>query len=167
MPFGWNSYSALALSLRLSHWEEAGDFMREELPNYCDEDGVTYVNLDGAFGLDEKRIAEVIERLHARGQKAGWYANPCNWFPAGGKMPAEGTDVTMGELFLRDHQGNLMPAADGTSADGCDSSGLGTDDPDEAEKLFALGIDYLKIDFLSTGLWRGITTAKAIPDAWR
>lgn len=155
VPFGWNSYSALALSLRLSHWEEAGDFMREELPNYCDEDGVTYVNLDGAFGLDEKRIAEVIERLHARGQKAGWYANPCNWFPAGGKMPAEGTDVTMGELFLRDHQGNLMPAADGTVPMDVTHPGWEQMTRTKLRRLFALGIDYLKIDFLSHGSVEG------------
>ena len=155
VPFGWNSYSALALNLRLSHWEEAGDFMREELPNYCDEDGVTYVNLDGAFGLDEREIAKTIEKLHARGQKAGWYANPCNWFPAGGKMPAEGTDVTMGDLFLKDDQGNLMPAADGTVP-------MDVTHPDwekmtraKLRRLFALGIDYLKIDFLSHGSVEG------------
>ena len=79
--------------------------MRKELPAYCDEEGVSYVNLDGAFGLDEEEIKRAIEAMHRQGQKAGWYLNPCNWFPALGMAPAEGTDITMGELFLRDDRG--------------------------------------------------------------
>ena len=111
--FGWNSYSGLGIGLKLSHWQEAGAFMKTELPNYCDTDGVAYVNLDGAFGLDEEEIKKSIEKMHEQGQKAGWYLNPCNWFPALAMMPAEETQVTMGDLFLKDSKGDLMPAATG------------------------------------------------------
>lgn len=169
VPFGWNSYSALGLGLKLSHWQEAGDFMKEELPDYCDEDGVTYVNLDGAFGLDSREIKRTIENLHARGQKAGWYANPCNWFPAGGDMPVNlvvgageavseeilDVDGNIGDLFLKDHQGNVMPAADGTVP-------LDVTHPmwekmarATIRRLVALGVDYLKLDFLSHGSVEG------------
>lgn len=178
VPFGWNSYSALGMGLRLSHWKEAGDFMKEELPEYCDEDGVTYVNLDGAFGLDSKEIKRTIDMLHERGQKAGWYANPCNWFPAGGDMPVgmvvgagdavmpesaeEDTEefsnwaqMRIGDLFLKDHDGNVMPAADGTVP-------LDVTHPvwekmarATIRRLAGLGIDYLKLDFLSHGSVEG------------
>lgn len=195
VPFGWNSYSALGMGLKLSHWQEAGDFMKEELPNYCDEDGVTYVNLDGAFGLDQAEIKRTIDMLHARGQKAGWYANPCNWFPAGGDMPisyfvgagaavsedmkecmnvaasedaaisenvvpvseglAEEWKTRIGDLFLRDHQGNIMPAADGTVP-------LDVTHPmwekmarATIRRLVNLGVDYIKLDFLSHGSVEG------------
>lgn len=169
VPFGWNSYSALGLGLKLSHWQEAGDFMKEELPDYCDEDGVTYVNLDGAFGLDSREIKRTIDNLHARGQKAGWYANPCNWFPAGGDMPVNlvvgageavpeeilDVDGNIGDLFLKDHQGNVMPAADGTVP-------LDVTHPvwekmarATIRRLVALGVDYLKLDFLSHGSVEG------------
>lgn len=155
VPFGWNSYSALGLSLKLSHWQEAGEFMKNELPAYCDDEGVTYVNLDGAFGLDEEEIKATIVKLHERGQKAGWYANPCNWFPAGDEMPAEGTELTLGDLFLRDEQGNVMPAADGTVP--LDVTHPAWEQMARAtmRRLIGLGIDYIKLDFLSHGSVEG------------
>lgn len=155
VPFGWNSYSALGLSLKLSHWQEAGDFMKEELPEYCDDRGVTYVNLDGAFGLDEEEIKATIAKLHERGQKAGWYANPCNWFAAGADMPAEGTERTIGELFLKDDRGNIMPAADGTVP--LDVTHPAWEQMARAtmRRLIGLGIDYIKLDFLSHGSVEG------------
>ena len=202
VPFGWNSYSALGLGLRLSHWREAGDFMKEELPNYCDEDGVTYVNLDGAFGLDSKEIKRTIDMLHERGQKAGWYANPCNWFPAGGNMTAgmvagageavpekssdedakafsdedskaEGASsenaekfseagdfanwaqMRIGDLFLKDLEGNVMPAADGTVPLDVTHPAWEKMTRATIRRLAALGIDYLKLDFLSHGSVEG------------
>lgn len=156
VPFGWNSYSGLGMGLRLSHWQEAGNFMREELPAYCDEEGVSYVNLDGAFGLDEEEIRRTVEQMHQRGQKAGWYLNPCNWFPALAMVPAEGTEVTMGDLFLRDHQGEILPTADGTVP-------LDVTRPEwermvrtQIRRLAALGMDYIKFDFLSHGSVEGV-----------
>ena len=155
VPFGWNSYSGLGIGLKLSHWQEAGAFMKTELPNYCDTDGVAYVNLDGAFGLDEEEIKKSIEKMHEQGQKAGWYLNPCNWFPALAMMPAEGTQVTMGDLFLKDSKGDLMPAADGTVP-------LDVTRPEwtcmirtQISRLADLGVDYIKFDFLSHGSVEG------------
>lgn len=166
VPFGWNSYSALALGLTLLHWREAGDFMRGELPDYCGEDGVTYVNLDGAFGLDQEEIRRTIERLHGRGQKAGWYASPCNWFEAGRDMPigyfasadealSEEMNTKIGELFLRDERGSVMPAADGTVP--LDVTHPMWEKMARAmiRRLTGLGIDYLKLDFLSHGSVEG------------
>lgn len=49
-----------------------------------------------------------------KGQKAGWYAIPCNWFAALGDFPARGTNVKMKDLFLRDDTGALLPAIDGS-----------------------------------------------------
>lgn len=165
-PFGWNSYSALGMGLKLSHWREAGDFMKEELPDYCDGDGVTYVNLDGAFGLDQEEIKSTIDALHARGQKAGWYANPCNWFPAGGDMPisyfvamdevrSEEPEIRIGDLFLRDHQGNVMPAADGTVPLDVTHPAWEKMARATIRRLIGLGVDYLKLDFLSHGSVEG------------
>ena len=50
VPFGWNSYSAVGQGLQLSHWEQAGEFIRTALPNFCGEPGETFINLDGALG---------------------------------------------------------------------------------------------------------------------
>lgn len=155
VPFGWNSYSAVGQGLQLSHWEQAGEFIRTALPNFCGEPGETFINLDGALGLDEQKIRQIIEELHKKGQKAGWYAIPCNWFAALGDFPARGTNVTMKDLFLRDDAGALLPAIDG-------SQPLDVTHP-EWEKmaratirhLIDLGVDYIKIDFLSHGSVEG------------
>lgn len=155
VPFGWNSYSALGMSLKLSHWQEAGDFMKKELPAYCDEEGVTYVNLDGAFGLDEEEIKRTVTKFHERGQKAGWYANPCNWFAAGADMPAEGTELTMGDLFLKDERGQIMPAADGTVPLDVTHPAWELMARTTMRRLIGLGIDYIKLDFLSHGSVEG------------
>lgn len=149
VPFGWNSYAALGGTLKVEHWKQAGEFMKEELPNYADEDGVSYVNLDGAFGLDHERIRDIIGQIHSRGQKAGWYAAPCNCPAVLGDLPLKGTDLLIGDLFLKDASGNVLPAADNTVP-------FDVTHPvweDYARKniriLTELGVDYIKLDFLS------------------
>lgn len=155
VPFGWNSFSGLGMGLQLSHWEEAGDFIKEELPNYADQDGVSYINLDGAFGLDNERIKSVIQELHARGQKAGWYAAPCCWIPMLGDYAIEGTEYVMSDLYMKDHEGNVLPSMDG-------SIPLDTTHPaweiharSAIRFLVELDIDYIKIDFLTHGSLEG------------
>jgi len=153
--FGWNSYSALGLGLRLSHWEQAGDFFHEELPEFRDEDGVSYINLDGCFGMDRKEIRRIVDRLHARGQKAGWYAAPCNCIGPLGLLPIPGTAVPLKELILEDDRGNPLPAADG-------SVPLDVTHPlwekyarAQIKNIIDLGFDYIKLDFLSHGAVEG------------
>ena len=148
VPFGWNSYSALGLSITTDHWKQAGEVL-EAIPEFRDEEGAAYINLDGAVGLDHEVIREEIQSLHRRGLKAGWYANPCNWFPAASMIPASGTDVTMGDLFLRDERGDVIEAVDGTVP-------LDVTHPKWQQyaeytirELTDLGIDYIKLDFLA------------------
>lgn len=147
--FGWNSYSALGMGLRLSHWEEAGDFIHGELPAFSDEDGVSYINLDAAFGLNRKEIRRIVQKLHARGQKAGWYAAPCICMPIMKMMPIPGTLTPLGKLVLKDGHGNELPPADG-------SLPLDVTHPlwekyarSTIRDLLDLGMDYIKLDFLS------------------
>lgn len=155
VPFGWNSYSGLALDLKLSHWQEAGKFIKEQLPEFCGEDGTAYINLDGAFGLDEEEIKKTIENMHKNGQKAGWYANPCNWFADGGELCAEGTDIKMKDLFLRDYTGNVMPAADGTVPLDVTHPKWEVMARTTIKRLIGLGVDYIKLDFLTHGSVEG------------
>lgn len=147
--FGWNSYAALGLGLKLSHWQTAGDFIHRELPLFRDEGGVSFINLDGAFGLNRKEIRSTVEQLHARGQKAGWYASPCNIIGPLGLLPIPGTKVPLNRLVLKDHNGRPLPPADS-------STPLDVTHPmwevycrRTLRGLLELGIDYLKLDFLS------------------
>ena len=76
VPFGWNSYSAVGRGCNCLIGNRQGNFIRTALPNFCGEPGETFINLDGALGLDEQKIRQIIEELHKKGQKAGWYAIP-------------------------------------------------------------------------------------------
>lgn len=155
VPFGWNSYAALGGMLTLEHWKTAGEFMDKELPEYCDEDGVSYVNLDGAFGLNFEEIKKEIERIHKRGQKAGWYAAPCNCMEAMGELPIRGTGLKIRDLFLKDYTGKVLPAADGTVPFDVTHPVWEEYARNNIRVLLALGVDYIKIDFLSHGSVEG------------
>ena len=89
VPFGWNSYSAVGQGLQLSHWEQAGEFIRTALPNFCGEPGETFINLDGALGLDEQKIRQIIEELHQKKDRK----------QAGMPSPATGSQHLV--IFLR------------------------------------------------------------------
>ena len=155
VPFGWNSYAALGGTLTVEHWKQAGEFMHESLPNYCDEDGVSYVNLDGAFGLDYDRIREIIGEIHARGQKAGWYAAPCNCPAALAELPVKGTDLKVKDLFLKDYEGRPLPPADNTVPFDVTHPVWEAYARKNIRVLTDLGVDYIKIDFLSHGSVEG------------
>lgn len=141
--FGWNSYSALGLGLKLSHWEEAGSFIHNELPEFSDEEGVSCINLDGCFGMSRKEIRRIVEQLHARGQKAGWYASPCIAMSFMSKLPP------FSALVLKDDRGQPLPPAD-------NSIPLDVTHPmwekyarNQIRSVLELGFDYIKLDFLS------------------
>lgn len=155
VPFGWNSYAALGGTLTVDHWKQAGEFMHDELPNYCDEEGVSYVNLDGAFGLDYERIREIIGEIHARGQKAGWYAAPCNCPAALAELPVKGTDLRVKDLFLKDFDGRPLPPADNTVPFDVTHPVWEAYARKNIRVLTDLGVDYIKIDFLTHGSVEG------------
>lgn len=147
--FGWNSFSGLGMGLRLRHWEEAGDFIREELPNFSDGQGVSYINLDACFGMDRREIRRIVEKLHEKGQKVGWYGAPCICMPVMEQLPIFGTLTNLKHLVLEDDRGRPLPSADG-------SRPLDVTHPlwekyarAQIRNVLDLGFDYIKLDFLS------------------
>ena len=154
--FGWNSFSALGMGLRLRHWEEAGDFIREELPNFSDGQGVSYINLDACFGMSHKEIRRIVDKLHEKGQKAGWYGAPCICMEPMAMLPIPGTLTPLKALILEDSKGRPLPAADG-------SRPLDVTHPlwekyarAQIRNVLDLGFDYIKLDFLSHGAVEGV-----------
>lgn len=154
--FGWNSFSALGMGLRLRHWEEAGDFIHDELPHFADEEGVSYINLDACFGMSHKEIRRIVDKLHSRGQKAGWYGAPCILMEPMALLPIPGTLTPLKALLLEDDKGRPLPAADG-------SRPLDVTHPlwekyarVQMKNVLDLGFDYIKLDFLSHGAVEGV-----------
>lgn len=154
--FGWNSFSALGMGLQLRHWEEAGDFIHDELPLFADEEGVSYINLDACFGMSHKEIRRIVDKLHSRGQKAGWYGAPCILMEPMALLPIPGTLTPLKALLLEDDKGRPLPAADG-------SRPLDVTHPlwekyarAQIKNVLDLGFDYIKLDFLSHGAVEGV-----------
>ncbi len=150
VPFGWNSYSALAGMFQLSHWKAAGDYIHEELPEFCDEDGVTFINIDGARIQEMDELKAYVDTLHSRGQKAGWYCAPCISHRAfGDYMKIAGTDIPISKIFLKDFDGRIMPAMDSSTPLDVTHPLWEVHARNTIKRLVDLDIDYIKIDFLS------------------
>lgn len=148
VPFGWNSYSGLALRTSVESWMAAGDVLEKELPNFRDDEGVVYVNLDGAFGLDLERVRASVDDIHARGLKAGWYAAPCGGFP-GLDRPIAGTDFTTADILLRDDVGDLLPVIDHSIPFDVTHPAWEIHARTTIREILDLGFDYIKLDFLT------------------
>ncbi len=161
--FGWNSYSALAIKTTIDHFKQAGDFIKNELPNYCDEDGVTYINLDATFGLDKGKLKKAIDHLHKQGQKVGTYIAPLCHMEIMNMLPLKGS-------LLKFRKDIILKKPDGTDYTPIDSKLPIDITIPEAEKDLRLqlkdivetGFDYLKIDFLSHGAVEGVRYNKNI-----
>ena len=150
VPFGWNSYSALAGIFELSHWKAAGDYIHDELPEFCDEDGVTFINIDAARIQEMDELRAYVDTLHARGQKAGWYCGPCiSHRVFGNFMKIAGTDIPISEIFLKDFDGRVMPAMDSSTPLDVTHPLWEVHARNTVKRLVDLNIDYIKIDFLS------------------
>lgn len=163
VPFGWNSYSALTLTTRISHVRKAADFLYEELPSFRSEDGVTYINFDAVFFITKKEIRDLVKKLHSRGQKVGWYMNPLSHLSVQDEIPLRGNKkMHRKDIVLKDPDGNDYPPIDNKYP-------IDITIP-EAEEDFRLALrefvkmdmDYLKIDFLSHGAVEGVRYDKTV-----
>ena len=165
VPFGWNSWSGLAFRLNEKNYREAGRFLREELMSggYRNE-GTTYVNLDAGWnGIPEETLIELVEELHAKGQKAGIYDAPFAWF---GKKEEEEIPGVKGhcyrEILLRDNNENLLPRVDGAIPMDVTHPLWKQHMAWQAEQFLRWGFDYVKLDFLSHGAMEGVRYNKAV-----
>jgi len=150
-PFGWNSYSAGCMSLE--QWQEAGKFIKNEIPNFKNSDGQTYINLDANFMLNKKQMKKIVDELHANNQMAGNYLSPLLGLEGMDLlMPIKGSfGKTFKDIIMKDENGKLYPKID---------SGRPVDITNPiAEKnlrillqdMVEMGFDYIKIDFVSHG----------------
>lgn len=151
VPFGWNSYSGVGRTT-LECWDAAADVL-QELPVFRDDEGVQYINLDAAFGLDAEKRKALVRKFHARGQKCGTYGGPFLYFAgrdAQREVPGS-AGVRFSEMTLKDADGREMPAVDGLYALDCTHPAWEGYARDFIRGVAEEGFDYLKIDFLGHG----------------
>ncbi len=155
VPFGWNSYSAGCMSLE--QWEAAGDFIYEKLPEFRDEEGATFINLDANFLLSEKKMRQIVAKFHGRGQKAGNYMAPLLGIDAlASVMPLKGSfGKTYKDIIMRRPDGSLYPRIDGGKPVDITHPAAEKHVRETIRGIVDMGFDYLKIDFTSHGSVEG------------
>lgn len=156
VPFGYNTFSGLGGRLTLDAWQAAGDLIHE-IPSFHDAQGLTYINLDGHFGLDQNRIRRMVDDFHARGQKVGTYCAPFIAHPRLGldRVLDEESGATMQDLLLCDDQGHPLPACDALMPLDCTHPAWEKYARSLMKRVVDDGFDYLKIDFISHGATEG------------
>ena len=154
--FGYNTFSGLGSNLSLDAWQTAGDLIHN-LPSFHGENGTTYINLDGAFGLNQERVRQMTEAFHARGQKVGTYAAPFVGHPKLGldRVIDEKSGTRVRDLLLCGWDGKPLPAVDGLMPLDCTHPMWETYTRSIIRKIINEGFDYLKIDFISHGAMEG------------
>lgn len=158
VPFGFNTYSGFGGRVDLPSWQVAGDLIHEELKSFGDEDGVTYINLDATFGLDESKMREMVDAFHARGQKCGTYAAP---FVGHRRLGLErkllgNSGLTFGDLLMKDEKGRLLPTPDSLAPLDVTHPAWEEHIRLHLQHIIDMGFDYLKIDFLAHAAMEGV-----------
>ncbi len=155
VPFGWNSYSAGCMSLE--QWEAAADYFYEELPEFCGGEGAACINLDANFLLNEKKMKQLVNRFHERGQKAGNYMAPLLGIEQlASVMPLRGSfGKTYKDIIMKTPDGQLYPRIDGGKPVDITHPAAEKHVRETIRHIAELGFDYLKIDFTAHGSVEG------------
>ena len=159
VPFGWNSWSAYLEKIDARKYVAAADFIHNELePRGFENDGTTYVNLDGGWTrMKDEDVIASIKHIHAQGQKAGTYFTPFSYWSDDLTKPVEGTNgkYTYGDILLRDSKGNPLPKIDGARPLDPTHPGTIARIDYELAQFVAWGFDSVKLDFLNCGSLEG------------
>ena len=167
-PFGFNAFAGLAHKMSNEVFERTGDFLyRELMPRGFQNDGSTYLNLDGGWQMlpADERMRSRAER-EARGQKNGIYDGPFScrpWGPKGFDEELPGLPGhTYREILLLDPSGNPLPPVDDLYAFDVTHPVWREYTKAKFEEWKPLGYDYLKLDFLTHGCMEGVHYDKSI-----
>lgn len=159
VPFGWNSWSAVADQLDYEDFKNTSDFFKESLQhNHFENKGEVYINFDSFWdNLSEKQVKDAVHYAKRNGQKAGIYFTPFAYWFDDFDRKVEGTEgsYTYRELLLKDHKGNILPSLDGGYA--LDPTHPGTIErlKWQFQRFVDWGYDYVKLDFMAHGALEG------------
>ena len=160
VPFGWNSWSGLAMKINGDNYQEAGEYLGDVLrPAGFENNGITYVNFDAGWNrLSEERLKELSMYFHQREQKTGIYLSPFAFFAGDEKMQEEIPGCpghVFEELLLKDNEGKILPRVDGAVPMDVTHPLWREYTRRILQKFIDWGFDYLKMDFLSHGAMEG------------
>jgi hypothetical protein len=160
VPLGWNSWAAHKSELTVEKVEAATEMVDALRKAGFENDGTAYVNLDSFWDkLNDAQLKTLIDDAHQRGLKFGLYWTPfCFWGDENAlSRTVENTDgrYTFADLVLRGADG--MPLHRNSGAYALDPTHPGTRARNDAlyARFVALGIDFVKLDFITHGALEG------------
>ncbi|WP_274652008.1 alpha-galactosidase [Paenibacillus humicola] len=158
VPFGWNSWSAVADKLDYDVYVKTSDFLRGLKEKGFENEGFVYINFDSFWtSLTDEQLRQAVAHVRSNGQKAGIYWTPFAFWGKDTEREVEGTGgrYTYAELLLKDRSGSVLPPLDGGLA--IDPTHPGNlQRTDYHLKRFAeWGFEYVKLDFLGHGALEG------------
>ena len=165
VPFGFNSWAGLAFRLNADNFRSTGKFFREVLrPGSYSNQGMQYINFDARWeNIDPEVRKEIVEELHANGQRAGVYDAPLACFAE--DLDAEIPDLpghSFRELLLRNAAGELVQRVDGAYPYDVTHPLWKQMEKNKTDYYIEMGFDYAKFDFMSHGGAEGCFYDKSI-----
>lgn len=147
-PFGWNSWGGMAEHVNYEGVLSVSDFVKENFQgkNNFAPDNVVFIGLDSYWGnLDWDQLEEFCNRCRANGQIPGIYDTPfTNWVHSDTDLMEGNNGYYYGDAILKLNgkgTGHLDPTHPGTL------SRMNY----YIDRFKALGIKYIKLDFLNHG----------------
>jgi alpha-galactosidase len=159
VPFGWNSWMAYQTKIDYAKYIGISDFYKKSLtPSGFSNNGTVYMNLDSYWdNMTDAQLKAAVIHVHQNGQKAGIYWTPfVDWgSDLSQAVPGSNGLYKYQDIVLKDSNGNPVPRVDGAAPlDPSHPGTLGLIDF-ELARFVALGIDYIKLDFLTHGAIEG------------
>ncbi len=147
--FGWNSYAAGCMTLE--QWEEASNFISNNIYNFCDNNNVIYTNLDANFMLNKNKMKKIVDDMHKKGLKCGNYLSPALGMENMEFInPIKGTSgAKYKDIIMKKEDGSLYPKIDGGKPIDVTNPIFIKNLELQVKEILELGFDYIKVDFTS------------------
>lgn len=160
IPMGWNSWSAVADKISYATYTDSSDFVKENLQENFNSDGVVYINFDSFWdNLTEKELKDAAEHVRKNGQIPGIYMTPFTYWGGGytaGTVPGTNNQYSWQDIVLKDANGTILPAVDGGVSVDPTHPGTIMNIKYQLERFKEWGFSYVKMDFMSHGAREGI-----------
>lgn len=148
-PFGWNSWGGMAQHVNYEGALSVSDFVKKNIQDkgHFGADGVVYIDLDSYWGnLNWDQLKDFCDHCRANGQIPGIYWTPWTYWLGSPEREMEGHNgYVYGQALLRQNgkqTGNMDPTSPATR------SLINY----YMDRFKALGIKYIKLDFLCSGI---------------
>ena len=167
--FGWNAWAAVADKITYDIYTDASDFFRNELPDFANHDGITYINYDSFWGwvTSNDQIRQAANHVRRNNQIPGIYGGfYTHWDAQAERLndPVDNTDYaySYGDIILRDQRGRPLPPW-GTAMS-LDPTHPGTilRSVNQIREMIDMGYRYVKLDFMAHGAREGRFHNRAI-----